>query len=72
MRVDEALKLIRSKRPYAEPNMGFMRQLREFEREMITRPDSMNKSTQKFSAAITYELSNPMMNKTTEELIQEL
>jgi protein-tyrosine phosphatase len=25
MRVDEALKLIRSKRPYAEPNMGFMR-----------------------------------------------
>jgi protein-tyrosine phosphatase len=34
--VDAALKLVHLKRPFAQPNSGFMRQLKELERQVIT------------------------------------
>lgn len=35
MHFDEAFKFVRSKRAYAEPNSGFMKQLKEFEQDLI-------------------------------------
>jgi protein-tyrosine phosphatase len=41
MKMDEALRLIRQKRPYSEPNPGFMKQLAEFERELGFKPNAL-------------------------------
>ncbi len=40
MTVEEALKLLISKRPVAEPNRGYMRQLKEFEAEVLPKNSS--------------------------------
>ena len=57
MRFDDALKLIRARRTCAEPNAGFMKQLRDFERELAGRPGSMNRSSQGFNATLSRENS---------------
>lgn len=64
---DEALRLIRSKRPYSEPNPGFMRQLKEFEREIQTLPDAGKSQTKGFSLEPI-----GLHNRTTEQMIEEL
>ena len=35
MTVDQALKAIREKRPVAQPNMGFLKQLRLYEKKIL-------------------------------------
>ena len=35
MLLDEALRFVKHKRPYAQPNPGFLKQLVEFELELI-------------------------------------
>ncbi len=35
MTVDQALKTIREKRPVAQPNMGFLKQLRNYEKRIF-------------------------------------
>lgn len=45
---DEALRMIRSKRPYSEPNPGFLRQLKEFEREIQNLPDAVKAHSRDF------------------------
>ena len=42
MRRDQALKFVRSFRPCASPNSGFLKQLREYEYEVLGIPTQEN------------------------------